>query len=65
MLVIFSQIAQHLSQEDKRELFCLVDGALKLVHPDDVSKYKSHVQKHLEHGKLIKFRAPDNRGYCG
>lgn len=44
-----SEIAQYLSVEDRRELFCLIDGALKLVHPDDVHNYRSHVNKHLSH----------------
>ncbi|KAL3888958.1 hypothetical protein ACJMK2_001317 [Sinanodonta woodiana] len=38
----------NLADEDKRELFCLIDSAMKIVHPQDVPKFHGLVQDKLQ-----------------
>lgn len=39
---------RNMSKEDRKELFCLVDAAMKIVHPADTAKYRELVKKHLK-----------------
>ncbi|KAK3602663.1 hypothetical protein CHS0354_024985 [Potamilus streckersoni] len=42
----------NLEWEDKEELFCLIDSAMKIVHPLDVSKFHGLVQEKLQSGRF-------------
>jgi hypothetical protein len=38
--------------DDRKEIFCLVDAALKVVHPNQVEEYRQQVKTELGKGKI-------------